>query len=388
MNELPPEVLTSIFELALPHYRCDPYDPCYLNHTSQTIRAALTLSLVCNYFRLVAYGSPALWSVIEVKRAIPLAQTHTWLERAKGVALDVILLIDHRSSSRPSFLAALAALAERRDQWRSLFIHGISISDSFCKLLLPSSLPHLETVVLSDSNQCPTTPFVSTPRLHTLDVFGIPIFFVHCTMLRQLTLDTPYGLGTWKKCTEFIASCDTLQTLRLRNPELGNLLDMDGRIQKIESHSLKELELFGCSEATASVVLRHTVSSSVTKLVIGSINRMCTSTLSPHPNTLTGIPGLEAICIMPSGLEYVCRLIRAVEASDRGAHSVDGKARSTRRPLKVQIRCNQAVPLGATMGERIAYVGNIKFLEERCILESSGTSPNPRLVLNATSKVR
>ncbi|KAG8879244.1 hypothetical protein FRB97_001828 [Tulasnella sp. 331] len=265
----------------------------------------------------------------------------------------------------------MSALADRKDQWRSLFTHGGTVSERLLKTILPSSLPNLEAVVLSDTNQCTTIPFVSTPRLRTLAISGIPMFFTHCTKLRHLTLDMPSGPGTWKGCTEFIASCDALQRLELRRLQLGELLDMDGRIQNLESHSLKEIELSGCSEATALAVLQHTVSTSVTEFSIGVTGLACTRILSF--NILEGVPELKVISIMLPGLTCVCQVVRPHEASNERAN--DDKLPIGRRS-SVQIM-NMRLPLITMMGERVALARSLGFVVE---------SNAPRLVIGEPMK--
>ncbi|KAG9004911.1 hypothetical protein FRB93_010090 [Tulasnella sp. JGI-2019a] len=355
MEHLPLELLTSIFEHVSPHYRCDLYDPSYLTHTSRLQQSVLTLALVCQYWRAVAHGSPTLWSVIEVKKEVPWAQTEAWLKRARGSALEVIILVDHRCSSRPDFLSAIDALASRKGQWRSLFIHGSPSSERFLRSFLPSSLPHLQTAVLCDSSQFPTTPFVSAPQLRSLVISGIPMFFGHCATLRYLILDTLYGVGTWKTCTDFVASCDALETLELRRLQVGDLLSMDGHIEKLIPKSLVDLRLVECSDATTSAILCHTASTSIERLCIGAINHRIGSMKSPPPDVLDGLPGLRTICVLVSGTEYACRVIGAISSKEQ-----------TRR-LSVQIL--DIAPSATTpLGNWVAFAGSTKFTWENCAL--------------------
>ncbi|KAG8996444.1 hypothetical protein FRB94_008275 [Tulasnella sp. JGI-2019a] len=359
MQNLPPELLSSIFQTVAPQYHCDLYDSSYLTHTSRLQRSVLTLALVCQYWRAVAHGFPTLWSVIEVKKEVPWAQTKAWLERAKGGALDVIILVDRRCSFRPDFLSAMDALANRKGQWRSLFIHGSSSSEQFLKSLLPESLPHLQTVVLCDPNQSPTTPVVSTPELRSLATSGIPMFFDHCATLRRITLDTPYGAGTWKSCTDFVASCEALETLELRRIQFGDLLDMDGHIEALTSKSLVDLRLLECSDDTASAILRHTTATSIKRLCIGGMNNLMRGTKSPPPDILERLPGLRTICILIAGTEYVCRVIRAI---------LGGIDREQMRRLTVQMLDVGPSPT-MSLGKHNAFAGNVKFLTENCTLK-------------------
>ncbi|KAG9027625.1 hypothetical protein FRB95_007559 [Tulasnella sp. JGI-2019a] len=181
------------------------------------------------------------------------------------------------------------------------------------------------------------------------------MFFGHCATLRYLILDTLYGVGTWKTCTDFVASCDALETLELRRLQVGDLLSMNGHIEKLISKSLVDLRLVECSDATTSAILCHTASTSIERLCIGAINYRMGSMKSPPPDVLDGLPGLRTICVLISGTEYACRVIGAISSKEQ-----------TRR-LSVQIL--DIAPSATTpLGNWVAFAGSTKFTLENCAL--------------------
>lgn len=152
INDLPPEILNEIFQVAL-----EPYG---LSNTFVYPRRQLFLKRICLVSHLwhdIACSIPEMWSLFQVahpfthasaasERCVRRQKLH--LQRAKNGELDIVLdMRDQYLTSiheHPSFWRAWEQLKEKADRWRSLLIHKPLLrSVDPLRHLLPPSLPKL-----------------------------------------------------------------------------------------------------------------------------------------------------------------------------------------------------------------------------------------------------
>jgi len=281
MDTLQPEILSHIFELLLPLQASDSHFPIgtFTRHRRDILGP---LAFVSTQWRDLVYGTPSLWSVVELETGKPFRDMMRCLERAKGAKLDVNLVID-TTSHRPDqdFYPPLRALLDRGEQWRSL-IMALSTPDGHENLppCIPLNLPNLETALCWTWNTDTLEWRARTPSLRTLTISGPPFLFHDCKALRRVVIQDIDRLPKWPTCIPFLRTCEGLETLELHAHLPNSAASHDGG--PLELAGLKKLVLSGYPEPVTATLFNHISSPSLTTVILRNI-AMGHETKSPFP---------------------------------------------------------------------------------------------------------
>ncbi|KAG8910767.1 hypothetical protein FRC01_006143 [Tulasnella sp. 417] len=268
-NNLPAEILSAIFLDVLPYY--EDLDEDTMGH--QLSRKIL--SLVCKLWRQVVVSTPTLWSLFDIDTNSDPAKIRLQVERAKSAFLNVRLRLDFGGFCGPysetTFGEAIAAVATKAGQWRSLCIGGRYPGLEELYSWVPKTLPHLRSASVQatfnrdDENWAPV---ISTPSLQKLMVAGdAPFFFKGCAQLQKLRLvEITEGWGDpeleWQeKFKDFVSrlsqDCPNLRSLSFESAEV--LGDDDDLIMDVPNpevwRALASLNVLEFSDPTFPVVL-------------------------------------------------------------------------------------------------------------------------------------
>ncbi|KAG9019813.1 hypothetical protein FRB90_005961 [Tulasnella sp. 427] len=164
MHRLPPEILSIIFVASLsPFFSADPDAK---GHDSGRQLCAN----VCRYWYQVVRNTPAMWALFKVDVNPNPQKIRRQLELAKATFLHIRLSLNIGSFRPEKYKGAtdeaLAVLAEKAEQWKSLSIKGsVAGREELCALL-PPSLPHL----LSASVSVHVATYFTIPHMEETEV--------------------------------------------------------------------------------------------------------------------------------------------------------------------------------------------------------------------------
>ncbi|KLO11317.1 hypothetical protein SCHPADRAFT_942154 [Schizopora paradoxa] len=120
INELPPEILVTIFTMAI------------LSHSSKEVtRSRLAVAGVCKQWRRVVHESPTMWSIIEFKTKPPFTDSVQALRRSKNAPL--ILLVDVRD---PKWSTREADCSYTPSDMTALMSHIVPVMDRVTELYI------------------------------------------------------------------------------------------------------------------------------------------------------------------------------------------------------------------------------------------------------------
>lgn len=216
ISRLPPELLSAIFELVIAPSDHDP---------APTLKAVVSLTHVCRYWRVILLSHNGVWSDIHLKGQDPSSVTQQ-LERCGNAALSVNVYLQYwmfrRENTRllNNLRGALADIRLRQGQIRRLAVH-ITCCQAFHQYF-NFDLPNLEELVWEDlcvqhaitHNSTPPDPARNwLPRLRHLSVKKTLWWPVEFTS----------GLTTFKLEGHMTITSDKLTNFLQRNPALESL---------------------------------------------------------------------------------------------------------------------------------------------------------------------
>lgn len=222
IQDLPPELLSQIFESGLPPYT---------DFDSWTFgRRQKFLALICLISRLwedVAYGTPSLWSlfVLDYNEALPAEEDYGLrkyqLERAKNTMLDIILRYriqrGHQGRIRPGLWGFWQVLKEKHAQWRSLRVDRVPTNSlTEFERIFPRSLPSLidfKTALL------PSIP----PRQRAIDAPRLRRYEGHSNFFPFTSTNNLEFLRVTHSISEKFQVCPGLHTLHIDMPLVSTL---------------------------------------------------------------------------------------------------------------------------------------------------------------------
>lgn len=257
IHVIPPEVLSTIFRLALgqPPLRPDTIE--LLAHHRTRIRALVQLSLVCQKWRSVAVGDGTLWTMLPVHTSRPDCQelTRAVLKRSKHAMLDVsVVCVDDLDSSREAIFSKIS-----RNFHRIRSFHLVSTSSTTLRHLSSpaSKLEELNIFIAEQPAELESLFGGNLPALRSLTLAGFPSWPLGLfSNLKDLRLVLPPSHPT--------VMVSTLIDVMSRSPGIEQM-DISAFLSMIDDSSpsclvhvpnLRKLTLRDCDSAT---ILSHTV---------------------------------------------------------------------------------------------------------------------------------
>jgi hypothetical protein len=210
VRQLPPDVMSTIFEFCLPDFHVTNHIPSYIKGD---FSIPLSLGAICSHWRDIAWLTPSLWSSLVVR--VPSKQdshmatsivAKEWLDRSGQLPLSICIF----SKSTISVLADI--INQYSTRWSELHL---CIPDSFyqCFYAIDNHAPILKTIQF----QISSNELISVRKLN---------FHVTCPRLEKAYLSCVQMDGTniqWDSLTHltlhFMSTIDSFLLLR-KTPRL------------------------------------------------------------------------------------------------------------------------------------------------------------------------
>jgi hypothetical protein len=234
VNQLPPEILSRVFE----HRACE--------------RDLVSATQVCLYWRSTLTSAPSLWNCFRFRSACDVDRTLTYLERSKSAPIDVSIDTNFRQGDQ-----VFEHLAPHIARMRSLVVygpHGIHRASSLLCTNQTLSLQHLEMAFTGTLTHLPDEflgGYASSLRSIIL-IKVCPTFQSHFLLpnLVEFRLRLGRNTGSLRACAlfRFFSSCTQLQKVQIH--VLGEI------IQDIPKDQIISLELLVGLDYTGKLINR------------------------------------------------------------------------------------------------------------------------------------
>ena len=241
VNDLPPEILTTIFHMVLDSSESP----------QQSIMHRLNLTWVCQYWRQVSINDKLFWNVIWFRDRPPFTRSLTWVERAGTAPLEIRIdeavrrvgeTVDPPKLTKVDINAlldkllvkvatirtlvvvvdgwgtALAALEKMHNAGEPPSLERFEIHRSGPPKTFPPSPDDLPLQPWPEEGKAPI-PLCNMPRLRWLAIRGLSIDWPRSSLsdlttisLRHLSMYASPSLDRWR---EVLASCPRLYRLSL-----------------------------------------------------------------------------------------------------------------------------------------------------------------------------
>lgn len=258
-------------------------------HRPEQHVALLTISLVSHLWRVVAEGTPQLWTLLAATsslRATPIP-TKRLIRLSRNIPLHIDIQLDCRGveDTNPCW-AVINQLLGIGSRWKTLQIKtffGPNLANM--RLLIPSELPilteaHLDgqLCITNDDDDFCWDAFACSPKLRRLtcgeDTRNIP--FLHFSALRRLTLYDPEDADwsdIWSNRLALASqACPTLELLEVvQSPGPTRVFGLDYEpptAMECRFSQLKMVNFSNCQITTTAHVLAHLASSVVTDVYL------------------------------------------------------------------------------------------------------------------------
>ncbi|PPR03754.1 hypothetical protein CVT26_005794 [Gymnopilus dilepis] len=258
-RQLPPEIVSSIFQLYIPESKLDN-DPSPPKPAMEAVKARFTLGTVCRNWRRIALSTPHLWNLV-------LVQLHTsdldlysdfiqkWLQRSGQLPLDIVVYcrngffvssegdVNCPKSTRVKLGLLVKMIRLESGRWQTLDLRvPRSFTVSFFSNLpeLPSTL---QTLRLEADLNDTLGGFVGLPS----NMPGLRSVILHRWILSTVRdiqwsniihFEATMCLGT-RDCIEILKNAPRLRQCRINRAESSHLEPADVLVH----HHLEVLEL-------------------------------------------------------------------------------------------------------------------------------------------------
>jgi len=222
IEKIPPEVISTIFEVSLPfaamngsHSRDGVQDDVY--------KALVRLGGVCKKWREIARSTPRLWNTVLIHlpvdskpQYIPLVRD--WIARSKSLPLTLIVRGQHwrfMPDYENSYEALFNVLANTSKRWRFV---NIRLSEFMTARLFAKTknLSQIHTLELNDPGALQLELLWTTmrPRPHTARIRGFSMeqARIDCGILTRVEVG-PWGVSD---CIELVRSSPMLEVCKFR----------------------------------------------------------------------------------------------------------------------------------------------------------------------------
>ena len=198
VRQLPPDVMSTIFEFCLPDFTDNQRINQLSPFTEEDISIPLSLGAICSYWRDIAWSTPSLWSslVISVTRNhdpdIVTGVAQEWLSRSGQLPLSIRIYSNLHEQEAFSALADI--INQYSARWSDLFLY---IPDSYYQHFhaTDNHAPILKSIRFNCSTYVEMSKFrLTCPRLERAIFSYFPMGGIHIQWdnLTHLTLHSMF----------------------------------------------------------------------------------------------------------------------------------------------------------------------------------------------------
>lgn len=302
INGLAPELLSEIFI-----HMSNTHDVFTLSGLRRHEAFLSAICLTCEHWKNVAYGLPALWSIILIDNSFNLPRIKTGLKRARNAGLHIALMEALSEANSPIFWVVWDRLKAHHLQWRTLYIGAILFvqNQDALKSFLPADLPRLNKAdirVNTEFGQAEHWPIIMAPQLQEYSC-------AHSTFMpfpptSALTFLKISGWAEW--LPPYLSDCPNIETLIITH---GGF-DMDTR-RPTSMPSLRHLMFARCSGSGITATLTNLEAENLETISM-QINQSNNSPLLPDHEGWSLFPNLSKITYRGKSIYEVNRLLLAL----------------------------------------------------------------------------
>jgi F-box-like len=190
VRQLPPDVISTVFEFCLPDF--SDYQPF---PSKVDLCFPLSLGAICSYWREIAWSTPRLWSSLVVCLKPHTAIVQEWLARSGQLPLSIRILSHPYKLIPRDWRQAISALADIINQYSNRWFDlDLCIPQYFYQFFraIDNHAPILRSIRFDSSYACDGQKFQLTcPRLERAHLSSSPMdgIDIQWDNLTHLTLD-------------------------------------------------------------------------------------------------------------------------------------------------------------------------------------------------------